>query len=124
MKDYSKSTCAQMAKHYASAKTASTRKDIRAYVECRTQVTHRKAWHNLLADIEAGNDGRVKARSLPRREMNAELKRLRDAEEKPAKAPKAKAPAKAPKAKATNAPASEFSPEELAAAIAFLKAFK
>ena len=110
-----------MAKHYASAKTASARKDIRTYVECRTQVTHRKSWHNLLADIDAGNNGRVKARSLPRKAMNAELKRLRDAEEKPA----AKA-SKAPKAKTTNAPKAleGFSPEELAAAIAFLKAFK
>jgi hypothetical protein len=124
MKDYSKSTCTEMAKHYASAKTAATRKEIKLYVEARVQVTHRKAWHNLLADIEAGNNGRVKARSLPRREMNAELKRLRDAEEKPAKA--SKTPAKAPKAKPTNAPKAleGFSPEELAAAIAFLKAFK
>jgi hypothetical protein len=123
MKDYTSSTCAQMAKHYASAKSAQTRKEIRTYVECRTQVTHRKAWHNLLADIEAGNNERVKARSLPRREMNAELKRLR--EEAP-KAPAKKAATKsAPKAKTTNAPALEgFSPEELAAAVAFLKAFK
>jgi hypothetical protein len=89
----------ELARAYAAAKSAATRKELRDLCASRANTSARARWKHLLAAIDSGDKARIAYHAAEGREARAEAAAKI---ERPAKAP-AKAPAK-PAAKAAKAP--------------------
>lgn len=90
MTTFAHMTCTQIAAAYKAAKSAATKRELRAYVAERAEKSARKRWGRLLAAIDANDASRIAYYAATGDEKRAAAATLKAAAKPAAKAPAAK----------------------------------